>query len=226
MAAKIVALLFGCRDGLLSRPCRRRSASLLHVASITGSDVDRNLIKDAQSHLAFQWSRTKPEGRAAPTSDALQYFPVSSVLDHGHRALPPTPNPESDEAAFPNNVHFICEDWVLSPVTRKGYDVILALSVVKWIHLHHLDGGLRAFFHKCKESLTHDGYLVLEIQPWKSYETAITPKKAPQLASNFSKLELRPEDFEGLLREEGFVCVASSTELPRDICIYQKVRRS
>ncbi|KAI9778054.1 MAG: hypothetical protein M1816_004282 [Peltula sp. TS41687] len=199
------------------------------AASVTGIDMDRELIRRAQSHLSFQGSRIQPGRQTELTRDSMHYFPVSSVLDHGHQP-PSQGGSEQDQALFPNNVSFACEDWAVhlpSPFStgERKYDTILALSVIKWIHLQHHDTGLRRFFLKCNLSLRLGGHLVLEIQPWQSYEKAIKPNKSPHLAENLALLEIRPEEhFDSLLEELGLAMVATSDALPRRISIYQKVK--
>ncbi|KAI9823792.1 MAG: hypothetical protein M1819_001139 [Sarea resinae] len=204
------------------------------AASVTGVDIDQQLVRRAQSHLSFCWSRSKPGN--TPEAD---YFPASAILELGHRPYPPVRPAPSDNvhdrhsaaaaatplSPFPHNVAFFCEDWALSASSSPSqgrYDVILALSVIKWIHLEHLDAGLRALFRKFASALNGGGYLILELQPWSSYEKAIHPRKAPHFASSLRKLTIRPEDFDSLLGEEGLNHVVTSLELPRSICIYQK----
>lgn len=171
----------------------------------------------------------KPGRQTELTRDTMHYFPISSVLDHGHQP-PRQDGSEQGQVFFPNNVSFACEDWALhvpssSSSDQCRYDTVLALSVVKWVHLQHLDTGLRRFFIKCNLSLRLSGHLVLEIQPWQSYERAVKPKKSPQLAENLARLNIRPEEhFNGLLEELGLAMVATSDALPRRISIYQKVK--
>lgn len=170
----------------------------------------------------------KPGRPTELTHDSMHYFPVSSVLDHGHRPLRQEDD-EGERVSFPNNVKFVCEDWALhlsSPSNgQRRHDTVLALSVVKWIHLQHLDTGLRRFFTKVNFSLRLGGHFVLEIQPWQSYEKAIKPNKSPHLAENLVRLEIRPEQhFDGLLEELGLAKVATSDALPRRISIYRKVK--
>ena len=110
-----------------------------------------------------------------------------------------------------------------TPPGANLVDVVLALSVVKWIHLHHLDSGLQAFFRKCAKSLHKDGYLVIEVQPWKSYLQAAKGAKSPLLKNNLEALHLRPADFERLAQDEGFELAIRDETLPRAIENYRKL---
>jgi 7SK snRNA methylphosphate capping enzyme len=101
--------------------------------------------------------------------------------------------------------------------------VILALSVIKWIHLEHLDHGLDVFFDKCASNLAPGGHLVIELQMWDSYLKAIRPHHSPHFAGNLKKLVYRPEtSFDELLATRGLELCASSTELARRINVYRK----
>jgi 7SK snRNA methylphosphate capping enzyme len=200
------------------------------AASVTGVDIDENLIKQARSHLSFRSSRVRPATHE--TARATDYFPISAVLQHGHQsqhlvsrdAIAQTSNSAISPSQWPE-VTFICEDWAVSnnPATSGPFHVLLALSVIKWIHLEHLDEGLEAFFKKCASSLVEGGYLVLEIQPWKSYEKAVGPKKSPHFRENLKRIKHRPEtSFTELLEQHGLFHFAMSEELPRRISVYRK----
>ncbi|KAH0603453.1 uncharacterized protein H6S33_007775 [Morchella sextelata] len=166
-------------------------------ASVTGVDIDPELVQKAISHLSLRYSRTAPvDGESAPAEPSQvernNYFPISSVLQHGHRNY----HQDLDPAKFPLNVAFRCENWATSPPLEPGfYDVILALSMVKWVHLQGLDEGLRAFF----------------------------AKKNKILEGNYKKLEIRPDDFQSILEAIGFSLLQKlDTSLKRVIFIYQK----
>ena len=194
--------------------------------------MDPNLIGRAQDHLSFQRSRSKPcpPGALIPSQlSTTNYFPVSSVLDHGHRTATRVCRSGPLNSGCLDHVHFRAEDWgaMVEPWSCRHqsgrFDTVLALSVIKWIHLNHRDQGLHRFFSRCYSCLRPGGYLVLELQPWTSYEKAIKPNKAPHLAGNLAKLQTRPEDFGSLLKGLGFLESAASYELPRPIYIYQKL---
>ncbi|KAL0632576.1 hypothetical protein Q9L58_008553 [Maublancomyces gigas] len=214
----------GCNNGAISVHLGNTTCRICCPATVTGVDIDPELVKKARSHLSFRYSRTAPgETTTGNDPERNNYFPISSVMEHGHRPYPEDPVPTK----FPRNVEFHCEDWAKTSISEAGsYDVVLALSMVKWVHLQHLDEvmtkGLREFFGKCHSSLRLSGYFVLEPQEWASYERAV--KKNKSLGGNLQKLKIRPEHFESVLKEIGFNFLqkAEGKGLKRNIFIYQK----
>ncbi|KAH7117840.1 Bicoid-interacting protein 3-domain-containing protein [Dendryphion nanum] len=191
------------------------------AASVTGVDIDPGLVRQAESLLALRSSRVLPASE--PSHAVVDYFPMSAVLTHGYR-FEPQDNASRHLTDWPA-VRFISEDWATSenPTTSGPYDVILALSVIKWIHLEHLDHGLLKFFHKCALSLLPGGYLVIELQDWSSYEKAVRCSTAPHFREAFAALKLRPEtSFSEILQQHGLNLCATSDTLPRRINIYRK----
>ncbi|GAA5826784.1 hypothetical protein JCM11251_002893 [Rhodosporidiobolus azoricus] len=129
------------------------------------------------------------------------------VLRRGKRKVMPF-----EEKAFPENVRFRCADWVEEkvPEDEEGYDVILAFSITKWIHLTSLNPGLLTFFRKCFTSLLPGGRLILEPQPFSSYHKTVrnlrhssssSSAEVAELQANLARLEEGAE--KGWRAEEG-----------------------
>jgi len=198
-----------------------------HATSVTGVDIDPKLVAQAEKLLALRSSRARPS--TENSRHVVDYYPLSAVLTHGYRVEPKSNVYRTSSSApvasdWPR-VQFISADWVASAdrAISGPCDVILALSVIKWIHLEHLDEGLLNFFRKCANCLHSGGYLVIELQTWDSYEKAIRPNHSPHFRDNLKQLVYRPEtSFTELLADLGLTLCASSDELPRRIDVYRK----
>ncbi|KAL6705460.1 hypothetical protein ACN47E_006725 [Coniothyrium glycines] len=214
----------GCNAGGVS--CQL--ALNFQAASVVGVDKDAKLVAQAQKLLALRASRVRP----ATTHSLRQceYYPISAVLSHGYRIEPEQQISPTTAASVPTlprwpPVRFHTADWVTSDNQHLTgpYHVILALSVIKWIHLEHLDPGLLDFFAKCSSALAQGGYLIIELQTWDSYEKAVRPNAAPHLADNLRLLQYRPEtSFDDLLAKQGLHLSNSTNVLPRRLNVYRK----
>ncbi|KAJ4356433.1 uncharacterized protein N0V89_004466 [Didymosphaeria variabile] len=203
----------GCNDGSVST----QIAFDFEASDVVGVDIDPNLVSKAEDLFSLKASRVRPS--SDPSGRLVDYYPMSAVLRHGR-----IPASSSAASHWPS-VKFVAADWVVStdPALAGPYDVILVLSVIKWIHLEHLDEGLVNFFRKCSTSLASGGYLILEAQNWDSYQKAVRPNAAPHFAKNLERLKYRPEtSFTQLLQDEGLNLCATSDQLRRPITIYRK----
>ncbi|KAF7761700.1 hypothetical protein Agabi119p4_9692 [Agaricus bisporus var. burnettii] len=103
-------------------------------------------------------------------------------------------------------------DWTKEdiPEDKDGYDIVLALSITKWIHLNQGDDGLVAFFRKIHTVLHKHGHLILEPQPWESYAKA--RRMSEHLRATYQTLQLRPSNFSTTLNDIGFELVKTLGE--------------
>ncbi|CEH13620.1 bin3-domain-containing protein [Ceraceosorus bombacis] len=156
-------------------------------------DVASSTQKQSSAHLAFHtadWPRLSIE-KAVLTSQRH----ISDVAPSQHTTeLLASRRQDRRELCLSALAH---ED-------DQGWDVILALSITKWIHLSHSDLGIRHFFSRIAQTLSKrplGGILILEPQPWKSYEQARRVIGA-EGRRRHKKLRLRPEDFQFVLMME------------------------
>lgn len=98
-------------------------------------------------------------------------------------------------AQFPNGPctfeHF---DFMnTKPYTNSAagtFDVVLLLSVTKWIHLNAGDVGMISLFAYVHSILNPNGHLVVEPQPWSNYARAA--KRCAALRPVFKQIKMRP----------------------------------
>lgn len=126
---------------------------------IVGIDIDPKLIALARKNVKI-YSSSHPDER---------HFPVSMPLMYG--AIPCT---SESSTRFPTNVSFVQGNYVpendeFLQMVQPEYDVILCLSVTKWVHLNWKDAGLKRFFQRIFAHLRPGGRLILEAQGWASY---------------------------------------------------------
>lgn len=140
--------------------------------------------------------------------DGKRSFPVSLRISRGPIAGPPLPEmitnslPPGD---FPANVTFVKGNYVLESdmllqTQREEYDVILCLSVTKWVHLNWGDAGLKRLFQRVYKHLRPGGLFILEPQPWNSYGKR--KKLTETIFKNYHSIRLKPDQFSSYLTTE------------------------
>ncbi|VDL65003.1 unnamed protein product [Nippostrongylus brasiliensis] len=181
----------GCNVGFLTLSiakdyCPRR---------ILGIDIDDHLIGVARKNIRHYCDQNIEFIGKFPASFCTNFGPVSNYS-------------LSFSTKFPDNVWFRRENYVLESdeLLETEFDVILALSITKWIHLNYGDDGLRRFFRRAFNQLLPGGRFILEPQPFASYRKRA--KMTETLKANYAAIEFKPEDFEMYLIEEvGFESV-------------------
>lgn len=75
-------------------------------------------------------------------------------------------------------------EWELADFMQEEYDfgagqwdTIMLLSITKWLHLHHLDEGMRKLFRRLFEALPRGGVLLVEPQERENYASAARKNK-------------------------------------------------
>lgn len=134
------------------------------------------------------------------TKEAVTHFSASAALGVD---LDPVLIAQATATPSPAGCEFLLQDFLEPGWTRgRRFDVVLLLSVTKWVHLNALDAGLMGLFKEVHESMLVDGgVLVVEPQEWDNYKRAV--RKAAHLKTGFATLEMRPP-FAEALRGVGF----------------------
>ncbi|KAK3827929.1 MAG: Bicoid-interacting protein 3-domain-containing protein [Benniella sp.] len=244
----------GCNSALLTifiavhyKPCK-----------IQGVDIDPSLIGKAQSFILKTFSQISPQAykqqtrhhedtqgttmttttttTTATTGDDdvpyEEYFPRALHKIHGFLPVPPR-RPET-EKLFPHNIELRVADWATETGNQQEaegeqWDVILAFSLTKWIHLHGGDAGMKAFFQKIYRSLSPGGIMLLEPQAFETYNKR--SKILPEMSANYKSIQFKPDQFQAYLLgpEVGFKEVVhlghsegSAKNFNRDIFLYRK----
>ncbi|XP_031633895.1 probable RNA methyltransferase bin3 isoform X2 [Contarinia nasturtii] len=104
----------------------------------------------------------------------------------------------ANRAQFPSNVFFRTLNYAVTEESqmvsdRQQYDLILCLSLTKWIHLNFGDAGLKMTFRRMFNQLRPGGKLILEAQNWASYKKR--KKLTPTIYNNYKNIEFFPNNF-------------------------------
>ncbi|KAJ8366542.1 hypothetical protein AAFF_G00350670 [Aldrovandia affinis] len=177
----------GCNTGHLTLAIARD----WRPARIVGLDIDGGLVHAARQNESVS-------------------FPVSLRISRGPIAAPPLPDttPALPPGDFPANVSFVRGNYVLENDSllhsqQAEFDVVLCLSVTKWVHLNWGDVGLQRLFRRVYRHLRPGGLFILEPQPWASYSKR--RKITDTICKNYHSIQLKPEQFcSYLISEVGF----------------------
>lgn len=170
----------GCNSGLITFALAEQFAP----RSILGVDIDGNLIRRAQNRLtrlqltaataAATTAATTVDGKAAEAEGQIKStetgryphnieFRTENFVARKHRRRKQRDNSDGSKTTGPANT-----DQQAAAARVTTYEIILCLSVSKWIHLNWGDAGLKTLFRRVWESLPTDGtgLFILEPQPW------------------------------------------------------------
>ncbi|XP_078526429.1 7SK snRNA methylphosphate capping enzyme [Lissotriton helveticus] len=188
----------GCNVGHVSLSLARGWGA----ARVVGLDIDGRLVHAARQNVRHYLSELQQEHSRA--------FPASLAAIRGPIAAPQLPPPPGGPAqGFPQNLLFVTGNYVLErdellEAQSPEYDVILCLSVTKWVHLNWGDEGLKRMFKRIYRHLRPGGLLLLEPQAWSSYGKRKNLTEA--IYKNYNRIQFKPEQFTSYLvsQEVGF----------------------
>lgn len=209
----LTVLDIGCNDGLLTMEVAKHG----RCACMTGMDLDFSLIQRARkgirhAALARQEELNTEKDDRDPMVVSLRVvqgrLPARVEVENGETETGGEDEVEKAEV-FPYNIMFrheniAAEEQGRSSMEKDHYDIVLCLSVTKWVHVSDGDVGLRRLFSRIRDVLKPGGCLVLEPQLKPSYKLA-RQKGLARKEMNFSEeLKMHPEKFSDyLLSEEG-----------------------
>lgn len=175
----------GCNVGHLTLSLARD----FKPRKVIGLDIDGGLIRAARRNVRHYLT-------AALAGEML--FPVSMAICHGPIAAAALPGQQAESVAFPNNVFFVEGNYIVESeaqleAQQEEFDMILCLSLTKWVHLNWGDEGVRLLFKRMHRQLRPGGHMLLEAQPFHSY--AKKKKLTETTYKHYHAISLRPEQF-------------------------------
>uniref|UniRef100_A0A4W3GB14 RNA methyltransferase n=1 Tax=Callorhinchus milii TaxID=7868 RepID=A0A4W3GB14_CALMI len=220
----------GCNSGHVTLSIAKH----LKPSRIVGLDIDGALVHTARQNIRHFLSQDLLPPRGP--GQAPRQFPLSLTKCKGPIAAPPVCL-DASGPEFPNNVVFFQGNYVLETdelldTQKPEYDVILCLSLTKWVHLNWGDEGLKRMFKRIYRHLRPGGIFLLEPQPWSSYGKR---RKLTTIYRNYFKISLKPEQFTSFLlsSEVGFCSyelvgtpLSTSKGFQRPVYLFHKSRPS
>lgn len=164
------------------------------VNSVSSSQIIKRSNPFIPRSIALTKSPTPFHQQISSTSSSKSVTSFPLAFNNNSAVIPP--------GIFPDNISFVCKNVIDFSNSASKYDVVMCLSVTKWIQLTEGDSGLLTLFQIIYQLTTIGGRAIIEYQPWSSY---LNNRKASETTlKNFNTLKIRPEDFEGLLIKIGF----------------------
>ena len=196
-----VCLDIGSNEGVLTLTV----AEWCKPRQIVGIEPDKRLHDAAQAAL-YRALHKSSEKSSSKTAVSNPFKPRSILLGKPKNVVSKVTKSSTAGERYPKNVQFYCKGSGDMKSTG-AYEIVLCLSVTKWIHLNEGDNGLLCFFRQLLRLSKQGGLVIVEYQPWKSYLN--NNSASERIKEVFPTLQLRPKDFETILTTYlGFSIVA------------------
>eukprot|EP01018_Ginkgo_biloba_P001473 Gb_07471 [translate_table: standard] len=198
----------GCNEGFITISIAQKFS----CRTMLGTDIDDSLIGKARRHLKRIAAVDEDhETGVQPSEDKERENELEGVdsRSFGGEARGLLRNSDSDNgegrskgAELLKRVRFRTENFIekFHSESDATYDTVLCLSVTKWVHLNWGDEGLIRLFAKIWQVLRLGGILVLEPQPWISYEKKRLVSEVA--VNNFNNIIYRPDVFQEILLDK------------------------
>ncbi|XP_050304543.1 7SK snRNA methylphosphate capping enzyme-like isoform X2 [Anthonomus grandis grandis] len=179
----------GCNIGHITLSVARD----FRARTVTGIDIDPKLISIARKNVKHYVKTEENTTAGSETTPDTKTVPEKSSRFHDSR---------EQGRGFPKNVTFkqcnyVLEDESLLALEQPQFDIILCLSITKWIHLNWGDNGLKLAFRRMYEQLRPGGKLILEPQHWAGYKSK--KKLTETIYKNYNSIEFFPDKFRDFL---------------------------
>ncbi|XP_075249911.1 7SK snRNA methylphosphate capping enzyme-like isoform X1 [Convolutriloba macropyga] len=217
-----------CDDGRLAfmSPCWFKEKTVLDIGCNTGHltlslarkflpkrvdaiDIDKDLIGIARRNISHYEGARNHNGvtninnnETVPDKPVPEKSNFKTLFQCSKATIEAPKGPKVSDI-----VNFSCSNYVLSDdsmlnMCKHEYDVILMLSVSKWIHLNFADDGLKRCFNRVFKQLKSPGIFLFEPQPFESYKKK--RKLTPEISQTFQNIQFLPKDFDQYLKDIGF----------------------
>eukprot|EP01132_Coremiostelium_polycephalum_P004992 gene4992-6216_t len=179
------------------------SKSVSIVKSATTNSEDKTM-ESSTNNNSEESTATTTTTTTTPKNDG--FIPLSIRLQMQKQQSTQNQNQKSrytqNNNNYQNNITFFCQNFLYDTKfdVNNSYEVILGLSISKWIHLNWGDEGIKKFFFKVHRLLKDDGIFIFEPQHFKGY----SKRKflTPAIKDNFLNIKLTPEQFPQFLIDQ------------------------
>ena len=195
-------------DFVLIDSAQSRLKRLVYSHQTTAKTSTSTIVEKEEASRAATTAAKAPALRMGFLPRALAVkMPIAKRIapttnERGPSMIEPKKEVVPVKSTFPFNIAFKARDifdvsCTLNSQLEGKYDVVTCFSVTKWIHLNGGDAKLLEFFCKLYSLVHQGGRVVIEYQPWKSYENNKNTSEVTK--ANFPAILIKPELFEWIL---------------------------